>query len=201
MASYENRGESDEWYTPAYIFEALGVQFELDVACPPEGPRHVPATRWFTKEHDGLSEDWDGLAWMNPPFGHQSTKRQWLRKFFEHGNGIALLPDRTSAPWWQEFAPLADAILFVSPKVKFEMPEGEIPAVRHMAQGGLTPLEISRRTRFSVTNVERIISGENVIEAPGTGTTLFAVGPEGSAALLRASSLGQAFHPARRTAA
>lgn len=201
MASYEKQGESDEWYTPAYIFEALGVRFDLDVACPPEGPRHVPAVRWFTKEQDGLIEDWDGLVWMNPPFGHQSTKRLWLRKFFDHGNGIALLPDRTSAPWWQEFAPLADAILFMSPKVKFEMPEGEIPAVRQMAQSGVTPRQISKQTRFSVTNVERIIAGENVIEAPGTGTTLFASGAEGAEALLRATSLGQTFHPARRAAA
>ncbi|QDP65810.1 MAG: putative adenine-specific methylase [Prokaryotic dsDNA virus sp.] len=165
MASYEKQGESDEWYTPAYIFKALGTRFDLDVACPPEGPRYVPAVRWFTKDQDGLSEDWSGLVWMNPPFGHQNTKRLWLRKFFEHGNGIALLPDRTSAPWWQEFAPLADAVLFVSPKVKFERPDGSIG------------------------------------EQPGTGTTLFAAGAEGAAALLRASSLGQTFHPARRIAA
>jgi hypothetical protein len=40
-------------------------------------------------------------------------------KFFAHRNGIALVPDRTSAPWWQEFAPRADLILFVAPKLKF----------------------------------------------------------------------------------
>jgi len=36
------------------------------------------------------------------------------------------LPDRTSAPWWQEFAPLADAVMFIAPKVKFERPDGTI---------------------------------------------------------------------------
>ncbi|MEX5600748.1 DNA N-6-adenine-methyltransferase [Pseudophaeobacter sp. C1-32P7] len=163
MASYEKQGESDEWYTPAYIFEALGVTFNLDVACPPEGPRYVPANSFYSE--GSLELEWTGFVWMNPPFGHQSTKRLWLRKFFDHGNGIALLPDRTSAPWWQEFAPLADAVLFVSPKVKFERPDGSIG------------------------------------EQPGTGTTLFAAGAQGAAALLRASSLGQTFHPARRAAA
>ncbi|MFV1807436.1 DNA N-6-adenine-methyltransferase [Phaeobacter sp. Ax4a-4a] len=163
MASYEKQGESDEWYTPAYIFEALGVVFNLDVACPPQGPRHVPANSFYSEK--SLEREWTGFIWMNPPFGHQSTKRLWLRKFFEHGNGIALLPDRTSAPWWQEFAPLADAVLFVSPKVKFERPDGSIG------------------------------------EQPGTGTTLFAAEAQGAAALLRASSLGETFHPARRTAA
>ncbi|UWS06785.1 phage N-6-adenine-methyltransferase [Phaeobacter inhibens] len=200
MASYEKQGESDEWYTPAYIFEALGVMFDLDVACPPEGPRHVPAKYFYSEK--SLEREWSGFVWMNPPFGHQNTKRLWLRKFFEHGNGIALLPDRTSAPWWQEFARMQsekDVVLFVSPKVKFEIPEWEIPSVRRMSQAGLTPLEISKRTRFSVANVKRIIKGEDVVEAPGT--TLISAGPKGVAALLRASSLGVAFHPARRTAA
>jgi len=124
MAAYEKQGESDEWYTPAYIFDALGVSFNLDVACPPEGPRHVPANSFFSEK--ALEREWSGFVWMNPPFGHQSTKRLWLRKFFDHGNGIALLPDRTSAPWWQEFAPIADAIMFVGPKVFFERPDGTL---------------------------------------------------------------------------
>lgn len=124
MAAYEKAGETDEWYTPAYIFEALGERFDLDVAAPPEGPRHVPADAWFSDL--GLLQDWRGFVWMNPPFGHQSTKRAWLSKFFLHGDGIALLPDRTSAPWWQEFAPHATAVLFVSPKIEFEKPDGTV---------------------------------------------------------------------------
>lgn len=124
MAAYEAAGETDEWYTPAYIFDALGEEFNLNVAAPAEGPRHVPATEWISE--NSLQIDWRGFVWMNPPFGHQSTKRAWLYKFFDHGNGIALLPDRTSAPWWQEYAPKADAILFVAPKVKFERPDGSI---------------------------------------------------------------------------
>lgn len=122
MAAYEAAGETDEWYTPRYIFDALGEAFDLDVACQPEGPRHVPAGAWYSA--DALSLPWRGFVWMNPPFGHQSTKRKWLQKFFEHGNGIALVPDRTSAPWFQEYGPRADAILWVSPKIKFEKPDG-----------------------------------------------------------------------------
>lgn len=124
MAAYEAPGESDEWYTPAYIFEALGEHFDLDVAAPPGGPRHVPCMVWYSEK--ALDLPWFGFVWMNPPFGHQSTKRRWLRKFFDHGNGIALVPDRTSAPWWQEFSPLADCVLFVAPKIKFERPDGSV---------------------------------------------------------------------------
>jgi hypothetical protein len=56
---------------------------------------------------------------MNPPFGPRNGIVPWLDRFFAHGNGIALVPDRTSAPWWQIYAPRADLILFVSPKIKF----------------------------------------------------------------------------------
>lgn len=122
MAAYEAAGETDEWYTPRYIFDALGERFDLDVAAPADGPRHVPCSRWLSS--DALNVLWSGFVWMNPPFGHQRHKREWLAKFFDHGNGIALVPDRTSAPWFQEYAPRADAILWVSPKIKFERPDG-----------------------------------------------------------------------------
>jgi len=122
VAAYEAAGETDEWYTPKYIFDAIGETFDLDVACPPDGPRHVPTKGWLSA--DALITPWSGFVWMNPPFGHQKVKRQWLGKFFAHGNCIAVVPDRTSAPWFQEYGPKADAILWVSPKIKFERPDG-----------------------------------------------------------------------------
>jgi len=122
VAAYEAAGESDEWYTPRYIFDALGETFDMDVAAPPRGPRHVPAKEWYSS--GALESQWFGFVWMNPPFGHQRHKREWLKKFFDHHNGIALVPDRTSAPWFQEYAPKADAICWVSPKIKFERPDG-----------------------------------------------------------------------------
>ncbi len=67
----------------------------------------------------GDAEPWRGLVFMNPPFGGRNAIVPWLEKFFTHGNGVALCPDRTSAPWWQRFAPRMDLILFVTPKIKF----------------------------------------------------------------------------------
>jgi hypothetical protein len=126
MAAYEAAGESDEWYTPKYIFDALGLRFDLDVAAPAGGPRYVPCRWHINQQQDGLVTLWEGLVWMNPPFGHMRHKRAWLTRFFEHGNGVALVPDRTSAPWFQEFGPRADAICWVAPKIKFERPDGSI---------------------------------------------------------------------------
>jgi len=32
MSHWEAAGKSSEWYTPKYIFDALGCTFDLDVA-------------------------------------------------------------------------------------------------------------------------------------------------------------------------
>nr|DAH84735.1 MAG TPA: DNA N-6-adenine-methyltransferase [Caudoviricetes sp.] len=123
MAHWETSGQSDEWYTPAYIFEALGCHFNLDVAAPLDFARcHVPADEWLW--HKSLELPWSGFVWMNPPFGARNGLKPWLNKFFDHGNGIALVPDRTSAPWWQEAAKRADAVLFVAGKIRFQRPDG-----------------------------------------------------------------------------
>ncbi len=37
MSHWEASGESNEWYTPKYIFDALGTRFDLDVAAPHGG--------------------------------------------------------------------------------------------------------------------------------------------------------------------
>ena len=120
-------GATNDWYTPAYIFDALDVVFDLDVAAPPSRV-HVPARAWLTESDDGLkyAPFWHGFIWMNAPFGGRNGLTPWLRAFFAHGNGIALTPDRTSAPWWQDAADKADAILLLRGKPKFERPDGSI---------------------------------------------------------------------------
>lgn len=124
MSAWEGPGGSDDWYTPANVFAALGCCFDLDVAAPVNGPLHVPTSRWFSS--NSLSQQWSGFVWMNAPFGGCKDKAVWLAKFFDHGNGIALTPDRTSAPWFHEAWPCADAVLFVCEKIKFIRPDGPI---------------------------------------------------------------------------
>lgn len=125
-------GATDEWYTPAYVFEAMGCVFDLDVASPgPEIVPWIPSVAWFTAR--GLQNEWWGYVWMNAPFGGRNSLAPWLDRFIGHGNGIALVPDRTSAPWWQQAAPRMDAILFVSPKIRFIGKDG-LPG-RSPAQG------------------------------------------------------------------
>ena len=117
-------GATDEWYTPPHVFDALGCTYDMDVASPGEDVTPwIPALNFITS--NSLELEWSGFIWMNPPFGRRNGLVPWLTKFFEHSNGIALVPDRTSAPWWQTFAKQSDAILFVSPKLKFIGADGK----------------------------------------------------------------------------
>lgn len=130
MSAWEAIGKTDNWHTPKYIFDALGCIFDVDVAAPSGGPRYVPAKTYLYRR--ALEIEWSPkigastFVWMNPPYGGRNGLRPWLDKFIVHGNGIALVPDRTSAPWFQQAAPLMSAVLFVSPKIKFEKDDGTL---------------------------------------------------------------------------
>lgn len=121
MSHWEAAGRSDEWYTPAYIFAALGCHFSMDVAPARLGKSSVSADVLLAG--DGLVEPWSGFVWMNPPFGGRGSLAPWIDRFFDHGNGIALTPDRTSAPWFRAAWERADLVLF-TPKVRFIRPDG-----------------------------------------------------------------------------
>jgi hypothetical protein len=125
MSSWERIGETDEWYTPQHIFDALGERFDLDVAAPIEGGPHVPADDWISS--DSLSKPWRGFVWMNPPFGGRNALLPWVQRLLDHsGGGLGLVPDRTSAPWFAPIALRSDAILFTAGKIKFHRPDGSL---------------------------------------------------------------------------
>lgn len=115
-------GASDEWYTPKYVFDALGCSFDLDPANAAVGGWHVPCTASYGE--GGLEKNWAGFVWLNAPFGGRNGLVPWIDRFFQHGDGVMLTPDRTSAPWWQAAAARASSLLFVSGKIKFERPDG-----------------------------------------------------------------------------
>lgn len=125
MSHWESNGKSDEWYTPKYIFDALGVRFDLDAAAPDDRTHCcVPADEFITPSTISVGKVWRGFVWCNPPFGGRNSIAWWLAKMAAHGNGIVLTPDRTSAPWWQQAVKQADAILFVAGKIQFIRPDG-----------------------------------------------------------------------------
>jgi len=117
-------GETDEWYTPREIFDALNVHFDLDPCS--SGKDRVPAANKYTKDMSGLDRPWDGMVWMNPPFGGRNGHVPWLRKFVYHGNGIGLCRAYTSAEWFHVWMPHMDGLLFPRGKTKFIKADGTV---------------------------------------------------------------------------
>lgn len=73
----EDALDSDAWYTPSWVFEGLGLMFDLDVAAPAEPLPWIPARMSYTVADDGLSLPWHGTVWCNP---HTATRT--------HGVGV-----------------------------------------------------------------------------------------------------------------
>jgi DNA N-6-adenine-methyltransferase (Dam) len=126
MAEHEpSIGMTSEWFTPPSIFDALKLEFDLDPCSP--GPGHwVPARKIYTEANDGLDQPWEGLVFMNPPFGGRNGHVPWLRKFLDHANGIAVVRAYTSSAWWHNHMPRAELICFPRGKTKFIRPDGSI---------------------------------------------------------------------------
>ena len=77
----------DDHYTPKWIFDLLGLRFDIDVASPPGGIPWIPADKYYTQADDGLLQPWYGRIWCNPPF---SKPGPWVDRMIEHDNGILL---------------------------------------------------------------------------------------------------------------
>jgi len=111
---------NDHCYTPAYFFDALKLQFDLDVCAPIGGALHVPALAYYSTNENGLMQPWYGKVFMNPPY---SEPAPWVERFIEHGNGVALLP--TTNGKWQLDLWYADTAWAICPPVKFVGANGE----------------------------------------------------------------------------
>ena len=118
-------GDTDDWFTPPEIFDALGLEFNLDPCSP--GPDHwVPARKIYTKEDDGLAKPWIGTVFVNPPYGGRNGHVPWLVKFLNHADGIAIVRSYTSSGWWHAHMHRADALLWPKGKTEFVRPDGSI---------------------------------------------------------------------------
>lgn len=110
---------TDLWATPQDFFDKLNEEFnfELDVCANDENAK---CDRYFTRETDGLKQDWTGVCWMNPPYGREIGK--WVKKAYESSlNGatvVCLVPARTDTKWWHEYC-MKGEIRLVKGRLKF----------------------------------------------------------------------------------
>ena len=102
----------ESWNTPPHIIAAaeaaLGGTIDLDPCSDDAEHPNVPAQQHYTAADDGLSREWHGMVYLNPPYGRSISA--WTEKLLaEYAAGrvvaaVALLPVRTGTRW---FAPLA----------------------------------------------------------------------------------------------
>jgi len=109
--------QSCEWYTPKYIFDWLGMEFDLDPCHPKERLPWIPVQNVYTEADNSLEKDWKGCVWLNPPYGRLTAP--FLNKMSRHRNGIALLFSRTDCRWFHDYVSKADAVLFLKGRIKF----------------------------------------------------------------------------------
>ena len=111
--------KTDMWATPQDFFDKLNEKynFTLDVCAT---PNNAKCERYFTEEDDGLAQKWEGVCWMNPPYGRQI--KHWIKKAYEESRGgatvVCLIPSRTDTICWHEYVMKGD-ITFIKGRLKF----------------------------------------------------------------------------------
>ena len=110
---------TDEWATPQDFFDKLNAHFKftLDVCATRDNAK---CARYYSKAENGLTQDWTGTCWMNPPYGRGIG--DWMRKAYEAGLSgatvVCLVPARTDTRWWHDYAAKGE-IHFVPGRLRF----------------------------------------------------------------------------------
>lgn len=115
-------GATIEWYTPPDLFDALGLEFDLDPAASPSPFARVPAAESYHRIHNGLAQPWSGRVWLNPPYG--PTLPDFVARMCQHRNGVMLAASRTETRWWQMAAQSADAVCLLRERLHFIRDDG-----------------------------------------------------------------------------
>lgn len=126
-----NSGDN-EWYTPAeYIAlarEVLGT-IDLDPASSDMANKVVQAETYYTTETDGLTYDWCGTVWMNPPYASNLIVK-FVDKFCDCtdniDSAIILVNNATETAWFKKLVSVSSAMCFPYERLKFYSPDGRI---------------------------------------------------------------------------
>ena len=119
MTNIHFSSATDLWATPQDFFDRYNglYGFQLDVCASLENAK---CARFFTKEDDGLAQEWTGVCWMNPPYGRDI--KHWMCKAYQSSLAgatvVCLVPARTDTAWWHDYA-VKGQIEFIRGRLKF----------------------------------------------------------------------------------
>lgn len=114
--------KTDQWATPQNYFDELNKEFVFDLdPCADES--NYKCEKFFTKEENGLLQDWGGCrVFCNPPYGKEIGK--WVQKCYEEGHKentlvVMLIPARTDTKYFHDYILNRAEVRFVSGRLKF----------------------------------------------------------------------------------
>lgn len=130
--------EHVEYYTPPEYIEAARATMggiDTDPASCRLAQNWIKAQTCWTKEGDGLTRNWWGRVWLNPPYGRtggKSSQATWAAKLIEeveagHATcGILLVRASLGYNWWEELADHYPCVL-TRDRIRFIVrgPDGE----------------------------------------------------------------------------
>lgn len=111
-----------DWPTPAYLFDALHVEFNFDLD-PCASHINAKCENYFVEADDGLSRPWFGRVFMNPPYGRSIGT--WIAKArheVESGNAelaVCLVPVRSDSKWWHDNCMKSYEIRLMDQRIEF----------------------------------------------------------------------------------
>lgn len=128
-----NNSCDNEWYTPEeYIqpFRDMVGGIDVDPASCEFANRQVKAKKFYSIDQDGLTKQWKGNVWLNPPYGSGAVEPfiDKLIQEIESGrvNHMAVLVNNaTETKWFQRLLANVQAVCFLSSRIKFLKPSAE----------------------------------------------------------------------------
>lgn len=113
---------SDNWATPTDLFNKLNEEFHFNLD-PCANAYNHKCDRYFTKEQDGLKQNWGGnRVFCNPPYGKEINK--WVLKCSEESKKnntlvVMLIPARTDTRWFHDYIYEKAEIRFIKGRLRF----------------------------------------------------------------------------------
>ena len=111
--------KTDLWATPQTFFDKLNSEFGFDTdVCALAS--NAKCAKFFTPEVNGLTQAWEGVCWVNPPYGRGIG--MWLKKAYESAQQgatvVCLVPSRTDTRWWHDYC-MKGEVRFIKGTLKF----------------------------------------------------------------------------------
>ena len=132
-----NNSGNTEWYTPKqYIASARKVMgaIDLDPASSKEAQKIVKETKYYDINVNGLTKEWKGNIWLNPPY---SNVKLFVDKLLDStfDQAIVLVNNATETEWFARLAERASAMVFHTGRIRFATPETEGEGTTPCMQG------------------------------------------------------------------